>query len=136
MHPVWNSRLFNYGKDETLLFLLSNCKFWLDEYRFDGFRFYGVTSMMYYDHGIGRDFTDYSMYYDGNQDDDAIVYLTLANKLIHQVYGGAITIAEDISGMPGLASNEEDGGRGIDFSMAMGITEVWTKTIQTKKDED
>ena len=136
IHPVWNSRLFNYGKDETILYLLSNCKYWLDEYRFDGFRFDGVTSMMYYDHGIGRDFINYEMYYDGNQDEDAIVYLTLANKLIHQVYPEAITIAEDVSGMPGLAVKPEDGGIGFDFRMAMGIADFWIKNIKLKSDEE
>lgn len=136
MHPVWNSRLFDYGKDEVIVFLLSNCKYWLDEFRFDGFRFDGVTSMMYYDHGIGRDFTNYSMYYDGNQDDDAIVYLSLANKLIHQVNPNAVTIAEDVSGMPGLAVKPEDGGVGFDFRMAMGVAEFWIKNIKLKPDEE
>ena len=135
-HPVWNSRLFNYGKDETILFLLSNCKYWLEEFRFDGFRFDGVTSMIYHDHGIGRDFTDYSMYYDNNQDEDAIVYLTLANRLIHQVCPDAITIAEDVSGMPGLAVQPEDGGVGFDFRMSMGVADFWIKNIKLKKDEE
>jgi 1,4-alpha-glucan branching enzyme len=136
VHPVWDSRLFNYGKDETILFLLSNCKYWLEEFHFDGFRFDGVTSMIYYDHGIGRDFTNYLMYYDGNQDEDAIAYLTLANRLIHQVYPGAITIAEDVSGMPGLAIPLKDGGIGFDFRMAMGVADFWVKNIKFKPDEE
>jgi 1,4-alpha-glucan branching enzyme len=135
MHPVWNSRCFDYGKNEVLSFLLSNCKYWLEEFKFDGFRFDGVTSMMYYDHGIGRNFTNYGMYYDGNQDEDAIIYLTLANKLIHEIRPSAITIAEDISGMPGLASSFEKNGIGFDFRMAMGIADFWIKTIKEKKDE-
>ncbi len=134
-HPVWNSRLFNYGKNEVLHFLLSNCKYWLDEFRFDGFRFDGVTSMLYYDHGIGRDFTEYKFYYDGNQDDDAFTYLFLANRLIHELQPGAITIAEDVSGMPGLAAPIADGGAGFDFRMSMGVADFWIKTIKDKKDE-
>lgn len=135
-HSVWNSRCFDYGKNEVLAFLLSNCKYWLEEFKFDGFRFDGVTSMMYYDHGIGRDFTNYSMYYDGNQDDDAIVYLTMANKLIHEVNTQAFTIAEDISGMPGLASPIENMGIGFDYRMAMGIADFWVKILKDKKDEE
>jgi len=135
MHPVWNSRLFNYGKNQVISFLLSNCKYWLEEFRFDGFRFDGVTSMMYYDHGIGRDFTDYSMYYDGNEDDDAIVYLTLANDLIHEINSEAFTIAEDVSGMPGLASSIQNLGIGFDFRMAMGIADFWIKLLKEKTDE-
>lgn len=135
MHPVWNSRLFDYGKDQVVSFLLSNCKYWLEEFKFDGFRFDGVTSMMYYDHGIGRDFTNYSFYYDGNQDEDAITYLTLANKLIHEVNPRAITIAEDVSGMPGLASPIDNLGIGFDFRMAMGIADYWVKLLKLKGDE-
>ena len=136
IHSVWNSRCFDYGKSEVLAFLLSNCKYWLEEFKFDGFRFDGVTSMMYYDHGIGRDFMDYSMYYDGNQDDDAIVYLAMANKLIHEVNPQAFTIAEDISGMPGLASPIENMGIGFDYRMAMGIADFWVKILKDKKDEE
>lgn len=136
MHPVWNSRCFDYGKNEVVTFLLSNCKYWIEEFRFDGFRFDGVTSMMYYDHGIGRDFTEYSMYYDNNQDEDAITYLTLANDLIHELNPHAITIAEDVSGMPGLASPIEKLGIGFDYRMAMGIADFWVKLLKTKRDEE
>ncbi len=135
-HPAWDSLLFDYGKNEVLHFLLSNCKFWQEEYRFDGFRFDGVTSMLYYDHGLGKAFGSYQDYYDGGQDKDAIVYLTLANLLIHEVNKHAITIAEEMSGMPGLAIKFEAGGIGFDYRMAMGIPDYWIKMIKEKKDED
>ena len=135
-HALWDSLCFNYGKNEVLHFLLSNCKFWLEEYRFDGFRFDGVTSMLYYSHGLGESFSSYDCYYNGNQDDDAIVYLTLANTLIHEVNPHAITIAEEVSGMPGLAIEREDGGYGFDYRMAMNIPDFWIKTLKEKKDED
>lgn len=134
-HPAWKSRCFDYGKNEVIGFLLSNCKFWLEEYMFDGFRFDGVTSMLYLDHGLGRDFTDYSMYYDGNQDEDAIVYIQLANRLIHQVWPGAITIAEEMSGMPGLAYPLESDGMGFDYRLSMGIPDYWIKLIKERRDE-
>ena len=135
-HSAWDSLCFDYGKNEVLHFLLSNCKYWLDEFHFDGFRFDGVTSMLYYNHGLGQAFGSYGDYYDGGQDDDAIVYLTLANMLIHEVNPRAITIAEEMSGMPGLASTYEDGGMGFDYRMAMGIPDYWIKTIKERKDED
>ncbi|MDR0572971.1 MAG: alpha amylase C-terminal domain-containing protein [Tannerella sp.] len=135
-HPTWDSLCFNYEKNEVLHFLLSNCKFWLDEFHFDGFRFDGVTSMLYYSHGLGEDFTNYEDYYNGRQDGNAIVYLILANKLIHEVNPNAITIAEEVSGMPGLASKYEDGGYGFDYRMAMNIPDFWIKTLKEKKDED
>ncbi|MDE5611194.1 MAG: alpha amylase C-terminal domain-containing protein [Odoribacter sp.] len=136
VHKLWNSRCFDYGKNEVIGFLLSNCKFWAEEFHFDGFRFDGITSMLYWDHGLGRDFTEYKFYYDGNQDEEAITYLTLANKLIHEVNPAIITIAEDMSGMPGLASPPEKGGIGFDFRMSMGVPDYWIKLIKDKKDEE
>jgi len=135
-HPAWDSLCFDYGKAQVLHFLLSNCKYWLDVYDFDGFRFDGVTSMMYLSHGLGEDFNGYGAYFNGNEDGDAICYLTLANKLIHEVKPHAITIAEDISGMPGLAQPIEDGGIGFDYRLAMGIPDFWIKYIKEVKDED
>lgn len=135
-HKQWDSLCFDYGKNEVLHFLLSNCKYWLEEFKFDGFRFDGVTSMLYYSHGMGEDFLDYNSYFNGHQDDNAICYLTLANKLIHQVNPNAITIAEEVSGMPGLAAKFEDGGYGFDYRMAMNIPDFWIKTIKELRDED
>ncbi len=135
-HVLWSSRCFDYGKDEVMSFLLSNCKYWLDEFHFDGYRFDGITSMLYWDHGLGRDFTEYKFYYDENQNEDAITYLTLANKLIHETNPFAITIAEDMSGMPGLAIPPEKGGMGFDLRMSMGVPDYWIKLIEDRKDED
>lgn len=134
-HPAWDSLLFDYGKDYVLNFLLSNCKYWLEEFHFDGFRFDGVTSILYLDHGLGKAFSSYADYYDGNQDTNAITYLSLANILIHQINPDAITIAEEMSGMPGLALPVKDGGIGFDYRMAMGIPDYWIKLIKEKKDE-
>ena len=135
-HPAWDSLCFDYGKNEVLHFLLSNCRYWLEEFKFDGFRFDGVTSMLYYSHGLGEAFCNYGDYFNGHQDDNAICYLTLANRLIHQLNPRAITIAEEVSGMPGLAAPFEDGGYGFDYRMAMNIPDYWIKTIKEKKDED
>lgn len=135
-HTAWDSLCFDYGKNEVLHFLLSNCKFWMEEYQFDGFRFDGVTSMLYYSHGLGEAFTNYGDYYNGSQDTNAICYLTLANKLIHEVNKNAITIAEEVSGMPGLAVKIEDGGYGFDYRMAMNIPDFWIKTLKEKQDQD
>ena len=135
-HPAWDSLCFDYGKNEVLHFLLSNCKYWMEEYHFDGFRFDGVTSMLYYNHGLGQAFGGYGDYYNGAQDTNAITYLTLANELIHDYNRHAITIAEEMSGMPGLALPVKDGGIGFDYRMAMGIPDYWIKTLKEKKDED
>lgn len=135
-HSAWDSLCFDYGKNEVVHFLLSNCKYWLTEFHFDGFRFDGVTSMLYYSHGLGEAFCGYPDYFNGHQDDNAICYLTLANLLIHEVNPSAITIAEEVSGMPGLAAPFKDGGYGFDYRMAMNIPDYWIKTIKECRDED
>ena len=135
-HPAWDSLCFDYGKNEVIHFLLSNCKYWLEVFNFDGFRFDGVTSMLYYSHGLGEAFGGYQDYFNGHEDDEAIAYLTLANILIHEVKPNAITIAEEVSGMPGLAAPFKDGGYGFDYRMAMNIPDYWIKTIKELKDED
>ena len=135
-HPAWGTKLFNYDKPEVIHFLLSNLKFWMEEYHFDGFRFDGVTSMLYHDHGLGTAFTDYSKYFSLNTDTEAVTYLQLATELIYEVNPNAITIAEEMSGMPGLASKFEDGGMGFDYRMAMGIPDLWIKYIKEYTDEN
>lgn len=135
-HPAWNTRCFDYGKGETLHLLLSNCRYWLDAFHFDGYRFDGVTSMMYWDHGLGKAFGSYTDYYDGNVDVDSLVYLTLANKIIHEVRPDALVIAEDMSGMPGLASPIVKGGIGFDYRLAMGTPDYWIKVIKEQSDEN
>ena len=134
-HPAWGSRCFDYGKQATVCFLLSNCKFWMEEYMLDGFRFDGVTSMLYWDHGLGKDFGRYDLYFDSGVDESAVTYLALANMLVHEIHPDALTIAEDVSGMAGLAAPYEEGGVGFDFRMAMGIADHWIKWIKERPDE-
>ena len=136
-HEAWDSRCFDYGKAQVLHFLLSNCKFWLDEYKIDGFRFDGVTSMMYHHRGLGADFGSYDAYFtSGDVDNDAIAYLSLANKLIHEVNPNAITIAEDVSGMPGLCAPLSECGYGFDYRLAMGMPDTWFKLVRKQQDQN
>ncbi len=134
-HPAWGTKLFNYDKPQVLHFLLSNLKFWLTEYHFDGFRFDGVTSMLYHNHGLGQDFNGYPAYFSPNTDLEAVTYLQLANELIRQVKPDALTIAEDMSGMPGMCLPVSWGGLGFDYRLSMGAPDLWIKTIKEKTDE-
>ena len=135
-HPAWDTKLFNYGKNEVLHFLLSNLKFWMVAFHFDGFRFDGVTSMLYHDHGLGSAFTDYSMYFSLNTDTEAVTYLQLANELVHALNPRAITIAEDMSGMPGMCLPIKDGGIGFNFRLSMGMPDLWIQFLKEYADED
>ena len=129
-HPAWGTKCFDYGKTEVIHFLLSNLKFWMTEYHFDGFRFDGVTSMLYHDHGLGTNFDSDSKYFSYNTHVEAITYLQLANELIREVNTNAITIAEDMSGMPGMCLPIEDGGVGFDYRLGMGLPDMWVKTVK------
>lgn len=133
VHDAWDSRVFDYGKPEVLHFLLSNCRYWLDEYHIDGYRFDGVTSMLYTHHGLEKDFTGYKDYFGEDVDQDALTYLTMANHLIHDIKPSALTIAEDMSGYPGLAGPEDIG---FDYRLSMGVPDLWIKTLKERKDEE
>ena len=135
-HQAWDSRMFDYGKPQVCHFLLSNVRYWLDEYHFDGFRFDGVTSMIYRNHGLGQSFTSYDDYFNNNVDQSALVYLQLANELVHDIKPSAITIAEDMSAMPGLAMPVSDGGIGFDYRFNMGAPDLWIKMLKDQHDED
>lgn len=134
-HPQWDSRLFDYGRDEVLQFLLSNLAYWQEEFQFDGFRFDGVTSVLYHHHG-NISFDHYDRYFTDGVEWDAITYLQLANKLIHEINPYALSIAEDMSGMPGLCRPLAEGGVGFDFRLAMGIPDHWIKLLKHTPDED
>ena len=135
-HSAWGTKCFNYDKNQVIHFLLSNLKFWQTEYHFDGFRFDGVTSMLYHDHGLGTAFTDYSKYFSMNTDVEAITYLQLATEMVRQVNPNAILIAEDMSAMPGMCLPIEDGGVGFDYRLAMGEPDMWIRLLKEKRDED
>ncbi|MBC8314710.1 MAG: alpha amylase C-terminal domain-containing protein [Bacteroidales bacterium] len=134
-HPHWDSKIFDYGKPEVLRFLLSNIKFWLQEFHFDGFRFDGITSMIYFDHGF-RDVWDLEGFFGPSVEWDAITYLQLANTLVHKINPKAVTIAEDVSGMPGMCRPIREGGIGFDYRLGMAIPDFWIRILKEKKDEE
>ncbi len=135
LHPAWDSLLFDYSKYEVQRFLLSNVRFCLEEFRFDGLRFDGVTSMLYHDHGLNRVFTTYEDYFGGNVDDDAVAYLQIANDLARAVTPEAVIIAEDVSGMPGMARPVAEGGLGFNYRLNMGVPDFWIKLVKETPDE-
>ncbi|TGE15187.1 alpha-amylase family glycosyl hydrolase [Hymenobacter elongatus] len=135
-HPGWDSKLFDYSKPEVQQFLLSNLRYWLEEFHFDGFRFDGVTSMLYQHHGEGVAFGGYDQYFGPEVDEDAVLYLQLATTLVHELKKGALLIAEDMSGMPGLCRPLAEGGIGFDYRLAMGIPDYWIKLLKHKRDEE
>ena len=134
-HPAWDSKCFDYGRPEVRRFLLSNLRYWLEDFRFDGFRFDGVTSMLYHSRGM-KAFGSYDDYFGGDADDDAILYLQLATKLVREIKPGALVVAEDMSGMPGLCRPHDEGGLGFTHRLGMGIPDHWIKLLKHNRDED
>ncbi len=134
-HSAWGTKCFNYGKNEVIHFLLSNLKYWMEEYHFDGFRFDGVTSMLYHDHGLGTSFDCYEKYFSMNTDTEAVTYLQLATDLVRQVNPNAILISEDMSAMPGMCLPVKDGGIGFDYRLAMGEPDMWIRLLKDTPDE-
>lgn len=136
-HDLWDSRLFNYTEWEVQRFLLSNLRWWMEEYQFDGFRFDGTTAMLYHSHGLGHGFSGhYDEYFGLNTDSDSLVYLMMANHMLHKFYPFVITIAEEVSGMPGLCRPVEEGGQGFDYRLAMAIPDMWIKMLKEQSDDD
>jgi 1,4-alpha-glucan branching enzyme len=135
-HPEWGSKLFNYGKTEVIHFLLSNVKYWLEEYHFDGFRFDAVTSMLYHHHGLGVSFDHYDKYFSINTDTEALTYLQLAAEVAKEVAPDCILIAEDMSGMPGMCLPIDIGGIGFDYRLGMGVPDFWIRTLKNTSDYD
>lgn len=135
-HSAWDTKLFNYGKHEVIHFLLSNLRYWLEVFHFDGFRFDGVTSMLYHDHGLGTSFDSYDKYFSMNTDVEAVTYLQLATETIREVNKNALIIAEDMSAMPGMCLPIRDGGIGFDYRLSMGVPDLWIRLIKEQKDED
>lgn len=133
-HPAWGSKVFDYGRNGVLHFLLSNLKYWLDEYHFDGFRFDGVTSMLYHNHGLGQSFVGPGMYFSMNTDTDAVTYLQLATELVHEVKPDAVLISEDMSAMPGMCLPVSYGGIGFDYRLSMGLPDYYIKSIKEVPD--
>ncbi|GJN39398.1 hypothetical protein PR202_gb28512 [Eleusine coracana subsp. coracana] len=134
-HKLWDSRLFNYANWEVLRFLLSNLRYWMDEFMLDGFRFDGVTSMLYHHHGINVGFTgNYKEYFSLDTDVDAVVYMMLANHLMHKLLPEATVVAEDVSGMPVLCRPVNEGGVGFDYRLAMAIPDRWIDYLKNKDD--
>lgn len=136
LHPAWDSMLFDYTKFEVQRFLLSNIRYWLEEFRFDGFRFDGVTSMLYHSHGLAKVFSSLDDYFGSDTDDEALVYLKLANEVAHAIRPGIVTVAEDVSGMPGMAKPVDVGGLGFDYRLSMGVPDMWIKILKERKDEE
>lgn len=135
-HPAWGTKVFDYSKPFTLKYLLSNVRYYIEEFCFDGLRFDGVTSMLYTHFGLGVAFDDYSKYFSPATDTDAINYLQLATMTAKSANENAILIAEDMSAMPGMCLPVKDGGIGFDYRLALGEPDLWIKLIKDYRDED
>jgi len=136
-HTQWGSKCFDYSNYDTIKFLMSNLQFWIEEYNFDGFRFDGVTSMLYTDHASSRGFTgNLSEYFGLHVDEESIAFIQLANHFLHEKYPNIVTIAEEVSGMPGTCKPAKYGGLGFDYRLAMAVPDFLIKLLKEESDEN
>ncbi|MDE7149677.1 MAG: alpha amylase C-terminal domain-containing protein, partial [Bacteroidales bacterium] len=150
-HPYWGSKMFAFNKNEIRRFLLSNLRYWIEEFGFDGFRFDGVTAMIYFHRGYTDHFGSYQNYFGEGVDEDALIYLRLANDLLRELSERRqaaaqrpvantplplFSIAEEVSGMPGTTVPCAEGGLGFDYRLSMGIPDFWIKLLKERRDEN
>ena len=135
LHPAWDSLVYDYENQATVSYLLSNARYWIEEYGIDGFRVDGVTSILYNDHGIGHTgFTD-NDYLGSNLNQSGLLYLVLLCKLAHELRPDFILIAEDVSGLPGLARPALLGGVGFDYRLQMGLPDFFESVAKDVMDD-
>lgn len=118
-HQDWGTMIFNYGRNEVRAFLISNALFWLDKYHFDGLRVDAVASMLYLDYS--RDEGQWlPNEYGGRENLEAISFLRKMNEVVHGVFPGVLTMAEESTSWPMVSRPTYTGGLGFSLKWNMG----------------
>ncbi|KAG8075748.1 hypothetical protein GUJ93_ZPchr0006g43795 [Zizania palustris] len=124
-HKYWGTRMFKYDDVDVLHFLFSNLNWWVTEYHIDGFQFHSLSSMLYTHNGFSTFTGAMEEYCNQYVDKDALIYLILANEMLHELHPDIITIAEDATFYPGLCEPTTQGGLGFDYWVNLSIPEMW-----------
>ncbi|CAL5392773.1 unnamed protein product [Camellia sinensis] len=135
-HKFWGTRMFKYGDIDVLHFLLSNLNWWVVEYQIDGFQFHSLASMIYTHNGFASFTGDMEEYCNQYVDKDALIYLILANEILHALHPSIITIAEDATLYPGLSEPTSLGGLGFDYFVNLSASEMWSSLLENVPDSD
>ncbi|KAK9673873.1 hypothetical protein RND81_12G195300 [Saponaria officinalis] len=135
-HKYWGTRIFKYGDVDVLQFLLSNLRWWIEEYHIDGFQFHSLPSMMYTHNGFATFTGDFEEYCNQYVDRDALLYLILANDILHFLHPNIITIAEDATLYPGLCEPSSQGGLGFDYYVNLAAPEMWLSFLENVPDNE
>ncbi|XP_058788144.1 1,4-alpha-glucan-branching enzyme 3, chloroplastic/amyloplastic [Vicia villosa] len=135
-HKFWGTRMFKYGDVDVLHFLLSNLNWWIEEYQIDGFQFHSLSSMIYTHNGFASFTGDLEEYSNQYVDKDALLYLIMANEILHVLHPNIITIAEDATYYPGLCEPTSQGGLGFDYYVNLSAPEMWSTFLETVPDHE
>ncbi|KAH9622869.1 hypothetical protein KSS87_007872 [Heliosperma pusillum] len=135
-HKYWGTRIFKYGDVDVLQFLLSNLTWWIEQYHIDGFQFHSIPSMIYTHNGFATFTGDLEEYCNQYVDRDALMYLILANDILHALHPNIITIAEDATLYPGLCEPSSQGGLGFDYYVNLAAPEMWLSLLENVPDNE
>jgi 1,4-alpha-glucan branching enzyme len=118
-HKDWGTLIFNFGRHEVRNFLFANALYWMEKFHIDGLRVDAVASMLYrnYSRKAGEWIPNS---HGGQENEEAINFLQTMNKLVHEKFPGAVTIAEESTAWPLVSRPTYLGGLGFTFKWNMG----------------
>lgn len=123
-HPELNVASFDYSKPQVRSFLMSNIRYWIEEYHVDGLKFSETASMLYLDYGR-KPGEWIPNIYGGKENINAVEFIQNVRKMVDSLQKNTILAAEESSGWQFVTGDIADGGLGFDYKWNDG----WKKEL-------